>query len=183
MKVIKKLGLSIEFDFMIVEQILQNVNQEITNKYAINISPTSLRNEKFLAQIKEYIKENNSIQLIFVLTEQEYYSHTSKYNSIINSLRQQGVKIAIDRVGAIHTSFLYLRELDIDIIRFDTYYSSESKIVQNSSIINGFVHMAHEKGFKCWIKNIDEENSLLLSKELEIDYIQGKELSDLKAFA
>ncbi len=183
MKVIKKLGLSVEFDLMIVEQILLNAKQEGSSKYAINISPSSLRNEKFLAQIKELIKETKDTQLMFVLNEQEYYSFTNRYNSILNSLRQNGVKIAIDRVGSQHASFLYLRELDIDVIRFDTYYSNESKIVQNRSIINGFVHMAHEKGFKCWIKNIDEENFLALAKELEIDYIQGKELSDLKAFA
>jgi EAL domain-containing protein (putative c-di-GMP-specific phosphodiesterase class I)/GGDEF domain-containing protein len=183
MKVIKKLGLSVEFDSIIVEKILQNARQDKKYLYAINISPSSLRNEKFLAQIKELIKDKENIELMFVLSEQEYYSHTSRYNSILKSLRQYGIKIAIDRLGSLHTSFLYLRELEIDVIRFDNYYSNNIKLIQNSSIVDGFNIMAHEKGIKSWIKNIEEEETLQLVKNLKIDYLQGKEISDLKNFA
>jgi len=176
MKIINKLGLGIEYDLMVLEEIL-NHTTNIT--YAINISPTSLRNEKFISRTKELL-EGSDKKIMFVLSEQEYYTYTSRYNSIIHALKKIGVLIAIDRVGSIHTSFLYLRELNIDLIRFDTYYSNTNKISDNRSIIDGFILMAKEKNIKSWIKNIEQNESLNIAKEMNIDYIQGKELSSLE---
>lgn len=179
LKVINKLGLSVEYDIMILEELILHVIKDENIIYALNVSPTSLRNEKYFNRAKELLKETNK-KIMFILNEQEYYSHTNRYNSIINSLKKSGVLIAVDRVGSIHTSFLYLRELDIDVIRFDTYYSHEAKIVQNRSIVEGFIVMAREKGVKSWIKNIESQDVLEIVKELKVDYVQGKYLSDLQ---
>jgi len=117
---------------------------------------------------------------MFIVSEAEYFSHTSKFNTIIQSLKNVGVSIVIDRLGSIHSSFLYLRELEIDLVRFDTYYSHKEKLLENRAIIDGFNLMAHEKGVKSWIKNIEDEATLSLVQELEVDCIQGKYLSELE---
>jgi EAL domain-containing protein (putative c-di-GMP-specific phosphodiesterase class I) len=178
LKVINKLGLGIEFDLAVLELILQNCGSE-KKYFAINIFPTSLRNEKFLQRAKDLLKESE-IKIMFVLFEKEYYSHISRYNSIINSLKKYGVLFCIDRVASMHTSFLYLRELNIDLIRFDTYYSHADKLEKNRSIIEGFNLIAHEKGIKSWIKNIEDEKTYNLVNDLKIDYIQGKYLNELQ---
>jgi EAL domain-containing protein (putative c-di-GMP-specific phosphodiesterase class I)/GGDEF domain-containing protein len=178
MKILNRLGLSVEYDLMVLEELILKT-KEREEIYALNISPSSLRNEKFLHRSKELLKET-SIKVMFVLSELEYFSHTSRYNSILNSLKHTGVLIAIDRVGSIHSSFLYLRELDIDVIRFGTYYSNFERLESNLSIIKGFKIMAEEKGIKTWIKNIENSETLELVTELKIDYTQGKELSSLK---
>ena len=179
MKIINKLGLAVKFELMILEEILLQFQEQKEQIFAISISPTSLRNETFLSYLEELLKEYSN-KLLLILSEQEYYSYTSRYNSIIKSLQQQGVLFAIDRVGSLHSSFLYLRELKIDIIRFDSFYSNASKIRENNSIINGFNLMAKDKGIKTWIKNIEDEQSLDLAKELNIDYLQGKYLAQLQ---
>ena len=183
-KVIKKLGLWIDFDLMVLEAITAKCNSINEKVYALNISPTSLRNEKFLSSVTAIFKANPALgrKIIFILAEQEYYSFTSRYKAILNALRSLGVRIAIDRVGSLHTSFLYLRELDIDMIRFDTYYSSESKMLENRSIIDGFNLMAKEKGIKTWMKNLEDEASIVLAKEMKIDFLQGKYLAQLENF-
>ena len=178
-KVINKLSLGVDFDLLVIEEILQ---KSVENKifHAINILPTSLRNDKFLFRAKELFKEYGTLNIIFVLSEFEYYSHTQRYNNILHSLKKLGIKIAIDRLGSIHTSFLYLRELNIDIVRFDSYYSNDEKLKKNFNIVDGFVIMAHEKGVKTWIKNIQTQQSYELVKKLKSDYVQGKYLSDLE---
>jgi EAL domain-containing protein (putative c-di-GMP-specific phosphodiesterase class I) len=176
-KVLNKLSLSVDFDLMVIEEIIVNYSNDF--RYAINIFPTSLRNEKFLLKLKKLLKEHSNSKIMLVLSEMEYYSFTKRYNSIIKSLQSMDVKIAIDRLGSIHTSFLYLRELEVDIVRFDTYYSHEKKLIRNLSIVEGFQMMAHEKGIKTWIKNIENEESLKMVKKIGIDYVQGKFLSNL----
>ena len=179
MKVINKLGLGIEFDLMVLEKVLEICALENKNFVSINILPASLRNEKFLSRAKELLREKNK-KIMFVLFEMEYYSHTNRYNAIIDSLKEYGVTFAVDRLASIHTSFLYLRDLNIDVVRFDTYYSRQEKLSKKVGIVEGFNLMAHEKGIKTWIKNIEDETSYTIAKALNIDYIQGKYLAQMQ---
>ena len=177
LKIINKLGLGVDFDLLVLETILTQCEAQHT--IAINILPTSLRNDKFQARVKELMRESKT-KIMFVLFEMEYYSFVAKYKNIIKTLREYGVIFAIDRVGSIHSSFLYLRELPIDVIRYDTYYSKEERLEQNRSIIDGFNLMVHERGIKSWIKNVEDEKTYNLANEIGIDYIQGKYLCNLE---
>ncbi len=178
-KVINKLSLGVDFDLLVLEEIL-HYSSEDTKLHAVNILPTSLRNEKFLSGVRTLAREQGNLNIMFILSEFEYYSHTARYNNILHSLKKLGIKIAIDRLGSIHTSFLYLRELDIDVVRFDSYYSYEEKMQKNLNIIEGFTTMAHEKGVKTWIKNIQTQQSFSLAQKAQTDYVQGKYLSELE---
>lgn len=178
LKIINKLGLGIEFDLMVLESVLQKCKGK-NEFFAINILPTSLRNEKFLKRAKELLLQSKT-KIMFVLFEIQYYPHIHRYNSIINSLKEYGVVFAIDRVASIHTSFLYLRELQVEFIRFDTYYAHKDKLEKNRSIIEGFNFIAHEKGIKTWLKNLEDKTTYNLAKDIGIDCLQGKCLCDLK---
>lgn len=181
-KVIKKLGLWIDFDLMVLEESVSKLLSDKDKVFALNISPTSLRNEKFLSSVISIFKVNPELEnrIVFILFEQEYYSFTARYNNILNTLRRLGVKIVIDKIASLHTSFLYLRELDIDMIRYDTYYSTANKMTENRNIIEGFNLMAKEKGVKTWIKNLEDDLAVSLAKEMKIDYMQGKYLAQLE---
>lgn len=177
LKIINKLGLGVDYDQMVLEQLVLVADKNIP--YAINIAPTSLRNEKFLSFTRELLS-GSDIKLVFILSEQEYFSHTDRLNTIIKSLKKLNVSIAIDRVGSLHTSFLYLRELNIDFIRFDNYYSTSAKLQENRAIINGFNLIAHEKQVLSWMKNIEDEETLESILSMNIDLTQGKQLSNLE---
>jgi len=179
MKVLDKLGLMVDFDLMVLEQNIAKCCSESKEIFAMNISPSSLRNPSFIFRAKELLGSNKKIKnrLIFLLSESHYYSQINKYNSTLNRLRDMGVMIAIDRLGAIHTSFLYLRDLDIDIVRYDSFYTKDEKY---KSIIDGFNVMAHNKGVKTWIKMVESQDIQNEAKELNIDYIQGNFLAPVE---
>ncbi|WP_294963779.1 GGDEF domain-containing protein [Sulfurimonas sp.] len=182
MKVLDKLGLMVEFDLMVLEQNIAKCCSKSKEIFAMNISPSSIRNPDFLIKAKELINinKNTKSRIIFLLNEVQYYSHISRYNSTLNSLRDMGVLIAIDRLGSIHTSFLYLRDLDIDIVRFDSFYTKDIQNEKYISIIDGFNVMAHKKGLKTWIKMLETEEIKTKVKELKIDYLQGKYLAPVE---
>ncbi|WP_455757230.1 EAL domain-containing protein [Sulfurimonas sp.] len=182
MKIVNKLGLTTQYDLLKLQKsIIICIDKDPIN-FAISISPTSLRNHNFLTKAKEIINENPHAKgkIIFILSEIEYYSHIDKYNSILLSLKELGVKIAIDRLGSIHTSFLYFRDLDIDIVRFDPFYNKDIKNDKYNSIIKGFNSMAHIKGVKTWIKMVENKELKEFAQKINIDYIQGKELANLE---
>nr|WP_321267262.1 GGDEF domain-containing protein [uncultured Sulfurimonas sp.] len=182
MKVLNKLGLTVDFDLMVLEQNIEKCFSNTNEIIAMSISPSSLRNPSFMFKAKELLSANKKIKnrLIFLLSETEYYSQINKYNSTLKILRNMGVKIAIDRLGSIHTSFLYLRDLDVDIVRYDSFYTKDIANKNNKSIIEGFNIMAHKKGLKTWIKMVESQEIKEIAKELNIDYIQGNFVSNLE---
>jgi EAL domain-containing protein (putative c-di-GMP-specific phosphodiesterase class I)/GGDEF domain-containing protein len=181
-KIMNKLGLTLEFEKMLVEEVILHHSKFHIKRFAINISASSLRNESFLSFIKQLLHENKEHyeKIIFIVCEQEYYSYKGRFNTIINSLKSLNVFVAIDRIGSYHTSFLYLRELDIAMVRFDSYYSNEEKMQEQRGIIEGFNVIAKQKGIKTWIKNLETQNTLTLAEELNIDFLQGKYLAKLE---
>jgi len=181
-KVLDKFRLMSDFDMLVLEQNILNCKSDAHSLFAINISPTSIRNTGFIKKVTELFENNKEIQnrIIFILYEKEYYPHIEKYNSILQTLRELGILIAIDKLGSSQTSFLYLRELDIDIIRFDSFYSKNIFNKKNKSIISALNLMAKSNKIKTWVKMVETKESFLYAQELDIDYIQGIYLSKLE---
>lgn len=182
MKVLDKLRLMMDYDLIVLEKIINRCSDSNIEKFAVAISPTSIRNPHFVSNVKELFSKNENAKnrIIFLLSENEYYPRIDRYNSTLNALKNIGIQIAVDRLGSLHTSFLYLRDLDIDIVRFDSYYTKEITDNKNKSIINGFTVMAHRKGVKTWIRMIENKDVYNVANELEIDYLQGKYLAQLE---
>ncbi|MBN2781719.1 MAG: GGDEF domain-containing protein [Campylobacterales bacterium] len=177
-KVINKLGLSSDYDLMIFEKNIKKC-KFITNEIiAFSISSNSLRNPAFLLRVKELLNKDLRNKIMFILSEIEYFSNIDRYNTILNSLRELGIYIVLDRLGSLHTSFLYLRDLDVDVVRFDPFYTKD--IIKYQNIIEGFNTMAHLKGVKTWMKMVESEDSKKLVKAMGVDYLQGKYLSELE---
>ena len=182
MKVVNKLGLTAEYDFLILQKCVLHSKNKSTGLISITISPTSLRNHNFLSKTKNLLDANQHVKnrLVLMSSEVDYYSHIEKYNGILQSLRAEGVKIGIDRLGSLHSSFLYLRDLDIDIVRFDSYYTKDKNRDKNKNIIDGLNTMAHLSGVKTWLKMLENKDVLEFAQGLKIDYMQGKKLASLE---
>jgi EAL domain-containing protein (putative c-di-GMP-specific phosphodiesterase class I)/GGDEF domain-containing protein len=184
MKILNQLGLMLHFDLMILEKLTNEYMPLDDAIYALSISPTSIRNRIFQTKIKEmmlhhgYLKE----RLILLLSESEYYAYVDKYKDTLNSLRQSGIFIAIDRLGSLHASYLYLRDLEVDYVRFDSLYTKEIKKRKFKTIMEGFNFIVHNNTIKSWIKMIEDEESYNLAKEMQIDYMQGKYLASLETY-
>ncbi|MDX9743382.1 MAG: EAL domain-containing protein, partial [Arcobacteraceae bacterium] len=152
MKVLSKLGLTLEYDLMVLEKTVKKLSDEMDEILVFDITPTSLRNPIFITKIKELLEHYPQARnkIMFMLFENEYFANVDKYNFILKSLKNLGTFIGIDRLGSSHTSFLYLRDLEIDVVRFDSYYTKEIKKYEN--IIQGLNLSAHDKKIKTWIK-------------------------------
>ena len=183
-KVVNKLGLTAEYDFLVLEKSVAHCMKDENIMISIQVNPTSLRNHDFLGKVKNLIHENEHIKnrLILMTSEVDYYSQIDRYNATLQSLRRDGIKIAIDRLGSFHTSFLYLRELDIDIVRFDGFYSKDIENEKYKNMMQGLNTMAHLSGVQTWLKLVENKEVKSFAQEIGIDYIQGKEIEELQKY-
>ena len=182
MKVVHKLGLSAEYDFILIEKICEIISSQKNISLCLNIEASSIRNYSFVERLNHLLTSNEIVKnkLLFLIAESQYYSNITRYNSTLQSIRKMGIKVGIDRVGSLHTSFLYMRDLDIDFIRFDSIYSKKSDKMKYKNILKGFNTTAHNLGLKTWIKMIEDNEIGTFVNDLGIDYKQGKSLSELE---
>lgn len=161
----------------ILEKIASVCDENYRN-FIISVSPVTLRNPHFfehaLTLFERYPDARHKITLMF--EEKEYYSQLERFALQIEHYRKAGYKIAIDRLGGYQTSLLYLKELQIDIIRFDSIYTRHIKESGYQNIIQGLNLSAHLCGAKTWMSMIEDEQSDHLAQLLKINYRQGNYL-------
>jgi EAL domain-containing protein (putative c-di-GMP-specific phosphodiesterase class I) len=181
-KILNRLRLMGDYDFMILQKSIENCTEEGDITLALSISPTSIRDRNFYLKVKELLEINPHVKnrVMFILSEKEYYSYTQRYSDILNNIRKLGIKITIDKVGSYQSSFLYLRELELDAIRLDSIYTKEIDNNNYLKIIDGFNEMVKGTNAKIWMKMIEDKKTYNNLKERGIDYLQGKYLSNLE---
>ena len=181
MKILDKLRLMVDFDLMVLRYTIEECLTKDDLTYALSISPTTIRNYKFFNEFKKLINTHKNIKgkIMLILHEREYYSRIERYKDTLESLRSEGVLLALDKFGLSHTSFLYFKELDVDALRFDRHYTK--KLNQKDQIIlSGFIKMAHDRGVKTWAKMVEDAATKEQLSLLGIDYMQGKYLAPLE---
>jgi diguanylate cyclase (GGDEF)-like protein len=180
-KIINKLRLMNQYDYMVLEKSIEICKKQNTTM-VLSISPTSIRNHEFLSKVKKLMTLNPDIKdkIMFMLSEKEYFSYTEKYSQTIKILRNLGIKIALDKFGSYHCSFLYFKDFKVDVIRIDSSFTKDIANETYKSIIEGFCTMAKNSDTKIWMKMIENKQTVDKIQDLDIDYIQGKYLSDLE---
>jgi EAL domain-containing protein (putative c-di-GMP-specific phosphodiesterase class I) len=168
-----------DYDMIVLEKVVELCKKSQEGRYAITVAATSIRNQTVFAKIKDLLSQDEAIsrRVILLFSENEYYPKIERFNTLLQRLRDTGVLIAVDRVGSLHTSFLYLRDLDIDIMRLSPFYTQNIDKKSYHGVIAGFQVMAHAKGVKSWMRMVEDKNSKESAQELGIDYLQGKYLA------
>lgn len=161
----------------VIEKIA-SVCDDNNRNFIVNVSAVTLRNPHFfehaLTLFERYPNARHKITLMF--EEKEYCHQLERFALQIEHYRKAGYKIAIDRLGGHQTTLLYLKELHVDIVRFDPLYTRHIKESGYQNIVQGLNLSAHLCGAKTWMSMIEDEQSDNLAQSLKINYRQGNYL-------
>lgn len=143
--------------------------------FVVNISSVTLRNGLFfqhaLELLQRYPDAKNHIAIMF--EEKEFCSHIKRFKEQMAQYRAVGYKIGLDKYGMNHTTMMYLKELDVDYVRFDSLYTKHIKEEKYQNIIQGLNITAHLCGAATWMNMIEDEESDKVIQALKINYRQG----------
>jgi diguanylate cyclase (GGDEF)-like protein len=144
-------------------------------RYVVTVSPVTLRNGLFfqfaLELLQRYPQAKDKIIIMF--DEKEYCHQVKRFKEQIAQYRAVGYKIALDKYGMNHTTMMYLKELDVDYVRFDSLYTRHIKEEKYQNIIQGLNITAHLCGAATWMNMIEDEESDKVIQALKINYRQG----------
>lgn len=172
--VLNRLNKMRQLETYIIEYIGELCDEKNRN-FVVTVSSVTLRNPYFfehaLTLFERYPAARYKITLMF--EEKEYCHQIERFAQQIAHYRKAGYKIALDRLGGYHTTLLYLKELEIDLVRFDTLYTRHIKEAGYQNIIQGLNLSAHLSGAKTWLSMIEDANVDTLAQSLKINCRQG----------
>ncbi|HZX36274.1 MAG TPA: EAL domain-containing protein [Thermodesulfobacteriota bacterium] len=147
-----------------------------TCTFCMNLSGNNFSDEEFFLFLREKIAGGNikSGQIVFEITETAAVHDLGRAQSFISGLKELGCSFALDDFGVGFTSFLYLKQLDVDYIKIDG--SFVRKLNENKSdqlFVRAITDVARGMGIKTIAEFVENEDTMKLLKTIGVDYAQG----------
>lgn len=146
-------------------------------KRFINFLPSSIYNPKYcLTHTFEAIHrlDQNPQDYVFEVTESEEIHDMPHLRAIFAEYRQQGMLVALDDVGAGHSTIEVISSLQPDYVKIDRAlisYCDQSEDKQR--ILRDIVCRAGEIGAKVVGEGIERREEFLLCRDIGMDLAQG----------
>ena len=154
---------------------LAGLNSE-SIRIGINLSGQSLGDATFTAYVLDEIEQAgiNPAQLLFEITESAAVSYIAEAVHFIKSLRKLGCRFALDDFGTGMSSFAYLRDLPVDLLKVDKRFvqaSPDSPV--DRALIEAQVNIAKELGIETIAEGVETQEQSSTLRELGVVYQQG----------
>ncbi len=140
---------------------------------SINLSMLDFNNENFMNFLFDNIKKYNMQNRLIVELLEDEIINSENISSHLKYFKNLGVRIAIDDFGSGYSNFIYLKKLDIDILKIDGNLIKNIDDPKINLLVTKIVEISKVFGFE----SIGEfvENNHIASKviKLGIDCSQG----------
>ena len=167
--------------FSTYRQLLDKSHEKCNYVFSINLSGTSLGDKSLLGYIREqfviYAIPPESI--CFEITETAAIVNLKNTISLFTALRKLGCSFALDDFGSGMSSFMYLKNFEVDYLKID---GSFVKDMHSNKIDHAMVRSIHSVAEAMNIKTVAEfvENKAILKelKNIGVHYGQGLYLGE-----
>ncbi len=184
-------GLIQELDLAVVnrcfEQQLEMKKQGFEYDVSINLSGRSIGDHQMIETLKDNLKNHEDLNpgnFIFEVTETAALHDPSAYRDIgqirefMNELHDMGFRFALDDFGTGFSSFAYIKQLKIDVLKIDGSFIRSITTSKNDQLfVRSISDLAKGMGIKTVAEFVEDEKILNKLNELGIDYAQGYYLS------
>ena len=122
----------------------------------------------------ELIALRGAPSLLVRITETEAVRNLARAVRFIERLRATGCLVALDDFGAGMSSFGYLKNLPVDMIKIDgSFIRDIDHDAMSRSIVEAVAAIGHQRGLEVVAEWVDSDRMLATLRELGVDYAQG----------
>jgi diguanylate cyclase (GGDEF)-like protein len=144
--------------------------------FAINLSGQSLGDDEILTFVEEEIDSSGvpATSLCFEVTESAAVSSRDKAQAFIDALRQRGCQFSLDDFGAGLSSFAYLKNFNVDVLKIDGGFIRD--ITDNrisESMVAAITQVAKVMELQTVAEYVESKQTRKLITELGVDFAQG----------
>jgi diguanylate cyclase (GGDEF)-like protein len=177
----ERYGLMPAIDRWVVETALTHLDQLHPSggqlaSCAINLSSASLEDASIFQLIEELIGSEaiDPGRLVFEITETVAMRDFASSSALISRLRELGCRVALDDFGAGMSSFGYMKNLALDIVKIDGSFVQELATDRMSqSIVRAVTEIGHQQGLQVVAEWVSSMEMMALLAQMGVDYAQG----------
>jgi diguanylate cyclase (GGDEF)-like protein/PAS domain S-box-containing protein len=143
---------------------------------AINLSGASFAEDDFLPFVTERIAASgvDPRLLCFEITETAAVASLERASAAMRELRALGCRFALDDFGSGMSSFAYLKDLPVDVLKIDGRFVRDiAKDRAGRAIVASITSIGHSMGLSTVAEFVENEEIADLLRTMEVDYLQG----------
>ena len=143
---------------------------------SVNISPTQLRDPWFSQKLLKLLTETGfpPSRLEVEITETSLYDNLSLAQTIIASLKNQGIRIALDDFGTGYSSLAHLRALPFDRIKIDRSFVAAMRGSPDAhAIVIAIIRLGESLSMPITAEGVEDEASAIELTRLGCTKAQG----------
>jgi diguanylate cyclase (GGDEF)-like protein/PAS domain S-box-containing protein len=143
---------------------------------AVNVSPHQFRRSDINALVTNILLETGlpAEQLELEITESGLMENQDFALDILNNLRHQGIRLAIDDFGRGYSSLSRLKYFPVNVLKIDkSFIENIPANKDDMEIASTIVAMAHNLGFKVLAEGVETSAQLDFLREKGCDAYQG----------
>ncbi|MDL2291199.1 EAL domain-containing protein [Desulfovibrio sp. OttesenSCG-928-F20] len=143
---------------------------------SVNISPLQIMDKHFAGQVTQLLEryEYPGNKLNLEVTESMEITFSNFTRSIIDELRDKGIKMSLDDFGTGYSSFNSLKQLPVDFLKTEKDFING---IEDDSYMQYFFYImseiSHASNMKLIAEGIETLEQLRVVKNNGADYIQG----------
>ncbi len=164
-------------DRLVVQGVLDHLKRERTPRRCfVNLSGQSLGDDSFHAFLLEMFAHLPDLakRVTFEVTETAIISTLSKAQRIMQMLRERGCTFALDDFGTGMSSFVYLKELDVQYLKIaGPFVKNMATSTLDEAIVRNFANFARQMGLITIAEWVEDEKTMNLLRDMKVDYAQG----------
>jgi len=159
-------------------KLYEEAGREIS--LSINLSGNTLSDASSLQSIVQTVCESDvdGDRICFEITESAAISNIENMVAFMHTLKEHGVRFALDDFGAGLSSFGYIRSMPIDYLKIDGYFIRNIRGDNtNKAITEAFIQLSRSLNIKTVAECVEDKATRHCVADLGIDYVQGYGIS------
>ena len=169
---------------LVLNNVFKTLNRYPDIEVYVNVDLHDLKNPDMMKLISDNFYKNSDIanRLTFEILEDNEVKDYKKVQYIIQQLKAYGSKVALDDFGSGYTNYIYLIELDIDVLKIDgsLIQKLQTSPERAELVLKSIQLLAAELNVSLVAEFVSDEHIYNVVKDLGIAYAQGYYLSEPK---
>ena len=175
--IIEEMGLIADFTYQMLRRACLDARDWPPHlTLSLNVSPLQLKDNLLPARLLAIFSETGFApgRLEVEITERALVDDLDTAKTVLTSLQNLGVRIALDDFGAGYSSLYHLRELKLDKLKIDrSFVLSMRDDPESAKLVNGILRLSQSLGLQTTAEGIEDAETLKLIADGGCEFGQG----------
>jgi len=146
----------------------------------LNLSGKAFHDTEFIKDTMQILEDGQGEQktnIVFEITEREAVPNITEFIPLIEQMRKYDIKFALDDFGSGFSSFIYLKYLDVDIVKIDGAFVKNIATSYKDEVFVRHIHeISKEFGKITVAEYVEDEETMKMLKTIGVTLAQGYHL-------